>query len=148
MLGAIIGDTIGSAYEFHNTKEYDFTLFLGNSAYTDDSIMTMAVAYWLLKDKEHTYQGLEDIMVEFGGGFYCWLFHPGELYAYDDRYGDAPYESQTGRHPYGSWGVVLLLVNSLSWQKVLASLLVVGGVVLVSTYFSRFQRFSIPRCSQ
>ena len=30
----------------------------------------------------------------------------------------------------------------------LASLLVVGGVVLVSTYFSRFQRFSIPRCSQ
>ncbi len=28
MLGAIIGDTIGSAYEFHNTKEYDFTLFL------------------------------------------------------------------------------------------------------------------------
>lgn len=46
------------------------------------------------------------------------------------------------------WGVVLLLVNSLSWQKVQASLLVVGGVVLVSTYFSRFQRFSIPRCSQ
>ena len=47
MLGAIIGDTVGSAYEFHNTKEYDFTLFLGNSAYTDDSVMTMAVAFWL-----------------------------------------------------------------------------------------------------
>ena len=62
MLGAIIGDTIGSAYEFHNTKDYSFTLFLGNSAYTDDSIMTMAVAYWLLKDKENSYQGLEDIM--------------------------------------------------------------------------------------
>jgi len=127
MLGAIIGDTIGSAYEFHNTKEYDFTLFLGNSAYTDDSIMTMAVAYWLLKDKEHTYQGLEDIMVEFGhkcpcpmggygGGFYCWLFHPGELYAYDDRYGDAPYESQTGRHPYGSWGNgSAMRVSAVGW---------------------------------
>ena len=53
MLGAIIGDTIGSAYEFHNTKDYSFTLFLGNSAYTDDSIMTMAVAYWLLKAGGH-----------------------------------------------------------------------------------------------
>ena len=63
MLGAIIGDTVGSAYEFHNTKDYNFTLFLGNSAYTDDSVMTMAVAYWLLQDKEHSYQGLEDIMV-------------------------------------------------------------------------------------
>ena len=115
MLGAIIGDTVGSAYEFHNTKEYDFTLFLGNSAYTDDSIMTMAVAYWLLKDKEHTYQGLEDIMVEFGhkcpcpmggygGGFHCWLFHPSELYAFDDQYGVSPYDSNTGRHPYGSYG--------------------------------------------
>ena len=57
MLGAIIGDTIGSAYEFHNTKDYNFTLFLGNSNYTDDSVMTMAIAYWLLEDKKHTYQG-------------------------------------------------------------------------------------------
>ena len=115
MLGAIIGDTVGSAYEFHNTKEYDFTLFLGNSAYTDDSIMTMAVAYWLLKYKEHTYQGLEDIMVEFGhkcpcpmggygGGFHCWLFNPRELYAFDEQYGVSPYDSKTGRHPYGSYG--------------------------------------------
>lgn len=115
MLGAIIGDTVGSAYEFHNTKEYDFTMFLGNSAYTDDSVMTMAVAYWLLKDKEHSFQGLEDIMVEFGhkcpcpmggygGGFHTWLFFPESLYNYDDKYGAAPYQSSTGRHPYGSWG--------------------------------------------
>ena len=115
MLGAIIGDTVGSAYEFHNTKEYNFTMFLGNSAYTDDSVMTMAVAYWLLKDKEHSYQGLEDVMVMFGekcpcpmggygGGFHTWLFFPDALYNFDDQYGDAPYESKTGRHPYGSWG--------------------------------------------
>lgn len=57
MLGSIIGDTIGSVYEFRNTKDYDFPLFSENSAYTDDSIMTMAVAYWLLKDKDHSYQG-------------------------------------------------------------------------------------------
>ena len=44
MLGAIIGDTVGSVYEFNNTKDYNFTLFMGESGYTDDSIMTMAVA--------------------------------------------------------------------------------------------------------
>lgn len=123
MLGAIIGDTVGSAYEFHNTKDYDFTLFLGNSAYTDDSIMTMAVAYWLLKDNEHTYQGLEDIMVEFGhkcpcpmggygGGFHRWLFFPQSLQAR----GASHYESKTGRHPYGSWGNgSAMRVSAVGW---------------------------------
>ena len=127
MLGAIIGDTVGSAYEFHNTKDYNFTLFLGNSAYTDDSVMTMAVAYWLLKDEEHTYQGLEDIMVMFGekypcpmggygGGFYTWLFEPDGLYNFDDRYGSTPYESKTGRHPYGSWGNgSAMRVSAVGW---------------------------------
>ena len=127
MLGAIIGDTVGSAYEFHNTKDYDFTLFLGNSAYTDDSVMTMAVAYWLLNDKEHSYQGLEDAMVMFaekypcpmggyGGGFYTWLFESEGLYNFDDRYGSAPYESKTGRHPYGSWGNgSAMRVSAVGW---------------------------------
>ncbi len=127
MLGAIIGDTVGSAYEFHNTKDYNFTLFLGNSAYTDDSVMTMAVAYWLLQDKEHSYQGLEDIMVMFaekypcpmggyGGGFYTWLFEPDGLYNFDDKYGSSPYESKTGRHPYGSWGNgSAMRVSAVGW---------------------------------
>ena len=44
MLGAIAGDTIGSVFEFHNTKDYDFPLFNERSSYTDDSVMTMAVA--------------------------------------------------------------------------------------------------------
>ena len=127
MLGAIIGDTVGSAYEFQNTKDYNFTLFLGNSAYTDDSVMTMAVADWLLKDKRHSYQGLEDIMIMFaekypcpmggyGGGFYTWLFEAEGLYNFDDRYGSAPYESKTGRHPYGSWGNgSAMRVSAVGW---------------------------------
>ena len=127
MLGAIIGDTVGSAYEFQNTKDYNFTLFLGNSAYTDDSVMTMAVADWLLKDKKHSYQGLEDIMIMFaekypcpmggyGGGFYTWLFESEGLYNFDDRYGSAPYESKTGRHPYGSWGNgSAMRVSAVGW---------------------------------
>ena len=127
MLGAIIGDTVGSIYEFHNTKEYNFKMFNSMSAYTDDSVMTMAVAYWLLKDKERSYQGLEDIMVMFGekcpcpmggygSGFYRWLFMPHDLYQFDSRYGDAPYESSTGRHPYGSFGNgSAMRVSAVGW---------------------------------
>jgi len=40
----------------------------------------------------------------YGGGFRCWLFHPSELYAFDDQYGVSPYDSKSGRHPYGSYG--------------------------------------------
>ncbi len=127
MLGAIIGDTVGSVYEFDNTKDYNFTLFTGESGFTDDSVMTMAVAWWLLHDKEHSYQGLEDTMVEFGrncpcpnggygGGFYRWLFLPDKLYQFDDRYGDSPYESKTGRHPYGSYGNgSAMRVSAVGW---------------------------------
>ena len=44
MLGAIIGDIVGSRFEFHNIKSKDFALFTERSAATDDSIMTLAVA--------------------------------------------------------------------------------------------------------
>ena len=44
MLGAIIGDMAGSIYEFANTKRTDFPFFSERSNYTDDSIMTLAVA--------------------------------------------------------------------------------------------------------
>jgi len=115
MLGAIIGDTVGSVYEFCNTKDYNFTLFNSKSGYTDDSIMSMAVAYWLLKDPKHRYETLEQIMVDFGthcpcpmggygSGFYRWLFFPNDLMNYDEQMGALPYHSPTGRHPYGSWG--------------------------------------------
>ena len=127
MLGAIIGDTVGSVYEFNNTKDYNFTLFTGESSYTDDSVMTMAVAWWLLKDRDPSYQGLEDSMVMFanhwrcpvggyGTGFYRWLFFPEVLYPFDDRYGDFPYESLTGRHPYGSFGNgSAMRVSAVGW---------------------------------
>lgn len=43
MLGAIIGDTIGSIYEFNNVRRKDVELFDGNNFLTDDSIMTLAI---------------------------------------------------------------------------------------------------------
>lgn len=49
MIGAIIGDIIGSTYEFHNTFDYDFELFPKGSSYTDDTICTIAVADAILR---------------------------------------------------------------------------------------------------
>ena len=48
MLGALVGDIIGSMYEFHNTKSMNFDLFTEWTKFTDDSVMTLAVAngYW------------------------------------------------------------------------------------------------------
>ena len=51
MLGAIIGDVIGSSYEFHNVKTKDFELFTENSCFTDDTILTCATVEWLLTGK-------------------------------------------------------------------------------------------------
>ena len=44
LLGAIAGDIIGSVYEFANTKSTKFDLFTPWSSFTDDSVMTLAVA--------------------------------------------------------------------------------------------------------
>ena len=127
MLGAIIGDTVGSVYEFNNTKDYGFTLFNSESGFTDDSVMTVAVACWLLTDPEHTYQKLEEIMVRFaedypspmggyGTGFWYWLFHPDGLRPFDGKYGESPYCSSTGRHPYGSFGNgSAMRVSAVGW---------------------------------
>ena len=43
MKGAVIGDIVGSIYEWHNIKTKDFPLFAPNCSFTDDSIMTLAV---------------------------------------------------------------------------------------------------------
>lgn len=60
MLGAVIGDMVGSIYEFHNIKTTEFELITKENNYTDDSVMTFAVADWLLNDKNHTTEVLTD----------------------------------------------------------------------------------------
>ena len=69
MLGAIIGDTIGSIYEFNNIHTTDFPLFSPTSTFTDDSIMTMVVAEWLLTDEHHTQSSLIEIMEAYYSDF-------------------------------------------------------------------------------
>ena len=50
MLGAILGDIVGSPYEFdcNNYKHKDFPLLSARSRFTDDTVMTIAVAQGLL----------------------------------------------------------------------------------------------------
>jgi ADP-ribosylglycohydrolase len=60
MLGAIVGDVIGSVHEGAGTKTKDFPLFVQRSTFTDDSVLTVAVAEWILSGEDlvdllHTY---------------------------------------------------------------------------------------------
>lgn len=50
MIGAIIGDIVGSVYEFNNIKKKDFELFNQYSTFTDDTITTVALADCLLNN--------------------------------------------------------------------------------------------------
>jgi len=90
MLGAIIGDTVGSIYEFDNIKTTDFEFFSKGMEFTDDSILSVAVADWLLNDKARSMKGLEDALVRYveaypnpvggyGSGFLKWARHPESL---------------------------------------------------------------------
>ena len=44
MLGAIIGDIVGSVYEWNNIKTKEFPLFREGCSFTDDTVMTIATA--------------------------------------------------------------------------------------------------------
>ena len=81
MIGSIIGDIVGSVYEFtpNNIKTKQFEFFNPNGSYTDDSILTFATADWLLHGGEvaHYYSKYGEKypwpMGGYGGGFKLWL---------------------------------------------------------------------------
>lgn len=82
IIGAIAGDVIGSAYEFNPTRDYNFDLFTPQSTFTDDTVLTMANALWLLEDEQHTHDKLISIMLDlcrrypdrgYGGRFARWI---------------------------------------------------------------------------
>ncbi len=95
MMGAIIGDIVGSRFEFNNHRSKDFVMFTEQCFATDDSIMTLAIADAIMKcNGDYTDLGkqavksMREIGVHypgcgFGGNFYCWIF--GEI--------DGPYNS-------------------------------------------------------
>ena len=52
MIGAIIGDIVGSRFEFENHKSKEFNLFAPECEFTDDTVMTCAIAEALLTKRE------------------------------------------------------------------------------------------------
>lgn len=66
MLGAIIGDIVGSTREWHNIKTTDFELVPLGSRFTDDTVMTLAVAEWLMQDALHRPETLVACMQRLG----------------------------------------------------------------------------------
>ena len=81
MFGAIVGDIIGSIYEWNNIKTKNFPLFRRESRYTDDTVMTCAVAEGIMNG------GTRDDFIDalkkygrmyphagYGGRFKKWLF--------------------------------------------------------------------------
>ena len=113
---------VGSVYEFDNIKTTDFPFFSQRSIYTDDSIMTVAVAEWLLTDNQHTHETLEKIMVRYadafpfpeggyGGSFAQWLFRPEGLV--DCKTGKVA----SMRVPYNSWGNgAAMRASAVGWK--------------------------------
>ena len=99
MIGAIIGDIVGSPYEFGNFKRKDFPLFSSACDYTDDTIMTVAVAKALLLAREGD-AGFRDLLVR-------QMQHFGQKYpnpkgAYGGRF--AQWLRSPDPQPYGSFG--------------------------------------------
>ena len=68
MYGAILGDIIGSPYEFdRGNKTKDFPLFTNASTYTDDSVMTIAVADGLMnayKNGVSSEEWIKDLLID------------------------------------------------------------------------------------
>lgn len=89
MIGAIAGDIIGSVYEAHPIKTKDFPLFHPRCRFTDDSVLTIAVAQAILTDGDYRRWvweiGRRYPHAGYGGTFIRWL------------HSSAP-------KPYNSWG--------------------------------------------
>jgi len=89
MLGAIAGDVIGSPYERHQVKTTIFPLFQDRSRFTDDTVMTVAVASVILDRADYATTlrsfGRQYPRAGYGRGFSTWI-----------------HTADAG--PYGSWG--------------------------------------------
>ena len=96
MLGAVAGDIIGSAYEFTEQKRYDFELLPQGSCFTDDTVMTLAVAHWLAHYDEEglTNEQLIATMQEFGRKY--------PFAGYGSSFNSWIWSEEP--RPYNSWG--------------------------------------------
>jgi len=89
MIGAIAGDIIASVYEYNNIKTKDFPFFDARCIFTDDTVLTVAVADTILSNKPYVSFvrriGLKYPHAGYGGSFMQWL-------------------NSDNPEPYNSWG--------------------------------------------
>ena len=89
MIGAIAGDIIGSVFEHHAIKSTQFPLFSRYSGFTDDTVLTVAIADSILKKVDYATSlktfGQKYPYAGYGSSFFRWIFSS------DSR-------------PYNSWG--------------------------------------------
>ncbi len=91
MLGAIIGDIVGSRWEFNPTNDYNFEWFSKECSFTDDTICTVAVADALLKGRDY------------GGSIHEWCRrYPHPMGGYGGRF--AEWVLNDNPKPYNSFG--------------------------------------------
>ena len=85
VLGAIIGDIVGSRFEFNNYRKKDFELFDGLCFFTDDTVMTLSIAKAINENKNienlasEVVKNMQEIgrnypTCGYGGRFYDWIY--------------------------------------------------------------------------
>lgn len=89
MLGAIVGDIIGSVYEWNNIKTKQFRLFRSESRFTDDTVLTVAITDAILNQGDYT-DTLKHYHQRFPGAGYGGTFNA--------------WAGSSNREPYNSWG--------------------------------------------
>lgn len=96
MIGAVVGDIVGSVYEFNNHKSKAFELFTDDCYFTDDSVMTLAVCDALLAfDGDYDALSAQTVVsmqrigrpyrsCGYGERFYRWMYsdHPQPYYSF------------------------------------------------------------------
>jgi len=89
MIGAIAGDVIGSVFEHYAIKSTQFDLFSPNSRFTDDTVLTVAIANAIMRDIDYATSlrtfGAKYPDAGYGASFFRWIF-------------------SSDMKPYNSWG--------------------------------------------
>ncbi|MDO5717227.1 MAG: ADP-ribosylglycohydrolase family protein [Tissierellia bacterium] len=105
MIGAIIGDIVGSVYEFDNHRKKEFEFFAEDCMFTDDSVMSLAVAKALMETEKKFPQRGEDFYEALRENAIVWMQEIGRMYPFCG-YGGRFYEWMFTEdpQPYNSYG--------------------------------------------
>lgn len=124
MIGVIIGDIVGSRFEYNNIKSKDFELFTNECHFTDDTVMSLAICEALMLS-EPFYEDISNIAIrcmqkmgrlyptlDYGDSFYNWLKsrNPQPYYSY----GNGAAMRVLGCADVGNLGITTVLANKVT----------------------------------